>query len=477
MVTTPTPSARRSPRPARSVTARASCAAGPIIGWGSPNKQGKESSHGAALGADEVENVRETIGWPHPAFVIPDEIYAGWDARERGAEREAEWSERFARYAEAYPDLAAEFERCTNATLPKSWAPSSQEFVHQQATRGEDMATRKASLQCLETFGPMLPELIGGSADLTGSNLTSWSDSKPLSAHAEDANYIFYGVREFGMCAINNGIALHGGLIPYAGTFLTFSDYARNALRMAALMGIRNIFVFTHDSIGLGEDGPTHQAVEHAASLRLIPNMCTWRPCDTVETAVAWIHAIERTDGPTSLLLSRQTLVHQERTPAQVDAIARGGYVLHDTEEPPKAIIIATGSEVALAVAAAYKLGEKGHPVRVVSMPSTDVFDAQSAEYREHVLPRGVRARVAVEAGVPDLWLKYVGMEGGVVGIDRMVNRRRPKMFLHTSGSRWSTSAMRWRRCSPEPPYASKCRRPWGERGTTALRSVGRSVG
>jgi transketolase len=390
-----------------------------VIGWGSPNKQGKESSHGAALGEDEVARVRETIGWSHAPFEVPHEVYAGWDARQLGAQREADWSERFAAYAEAHPQLAAEFERCTQSILPSRWEAHSQDFVHQQATRGESMATRKASLECLEAFGPMLPELIGGSADLTGSNLTLWSDSKALSCDDDQANYIYYGVREFGMCAINNGIALHGGLTPYGGTFLTFSDYARNALRMAALMRIRTILVFTHDSIGLGEDGPTHQAVEHAASLRLIPNMCTWRPCDTVETAAAWKHAIERLDGPTSLLLSRQTLPHQDRTVAQVDAIARGGYVLLDTEETPRAIVIATGSEVGLAVAAAHRLNKKGHAVRVVSMPSTDVFDAQSAEYRDHVLPRSVTARVAVEAGVPDLWPKYVGLAGRVVGLNR----------------------------------------------------------
>ena len=389
-----------------------------IIGWGSPNKQGKESSHGAPLGEDEVQLARDTIGWPHPPFVIPDEIYAAWNARDRGAAAEADWKSRFETYREDFPELAGEFERCMSGELPQGWARRCEDFVRSVDQQAEDIASRKASQNDLEGYGPLLPELIGGSADLTGSNLTLWSGSRPLDAATADGNYIYFGVREFAMSAICNGIALHGGLIPYCATFLIFSEYARNALRMAALMKIRNLFVFTHDSIGLGEDGPTHQAVEQTATLRLIPNMSLWRPCDAVGSAVAWRRALERTEGPTSLLFSRQGLPHQTRTAEQIAQISRGAYVLVDCQGEADAILIATGSEVGLAVEAAKLLSEKGTRVRVVSMPSADVFAAQPAAYQETILPAAIRARVAVEAGVTGYWYKYVGLEGKVVGID-----------------------------------------------------------
>ncbi len=389
-----------------------------IIGWGAPNKQGTESVHGAALGEDEVARARETIGWRHPPFVIPDEIYAGWDARKKGKAVETDWSNRFKAYRKAHPDLAAELERCMSGELPNDWKQHCDELIQSTDEKAENIASRKASQNALEGFGPKLPELIGGSADLTGSNLTRWSGSRTLSAEIDDGNYIYFGVREFAMAAICNGIALHGGLIPYCATFLIFSEYARNALRMAALMKIRNIFVFTHDSIGLGEDGPTHQAVEQTATLRLMPNMSVWRPCDAVESAVAWECALERTAGPTSLLFSRQGLPHQMRTPKQIEAIRRGGYVLKDCDGEPEAIIIATGSEVGLAVEAATELEAKGVQARVVSMPSTDTFDAQPEAYRESVLPSSVRSRVSVEAGVTGYWYKYLGFEGKPVGID-----------------------------------------------------------
>ena len=390
-----------------------------IIGWGSPNKQGKEECHGAALGNDEVALVRETIGWEHEPFVIPDDIYTGWNAIAKGAEAEAAWNEMFAAYQEAYPELAAEFERRTQGRLPDNWSQAASEYIETANSKGETIATRKASQKALEGFGPHLPELIGGSADLAGSNLTIWSGSKPLGNDSFGGNYIYYGVREFGMSAIMNGIALHGGFIPYGATFLMFSEYARNALRMAALMKVRSLFVYTHDSIGLGEDGPTHQAVEQLATLRLIPNMSVWRPCDAVESAIAWKHAIERHEGPTSLVFSRQGLPHQARSPEQIANISRGGYILRDSEGSPDGIIIATGSEVSIAIQAAEQLSEQGTSVRVVSMPCTDVFEAQDEAYRESVLPRDVTARVAVEAGVTGSWFKYVGFEGKVVGIDR----------------------------------------------------------
>ncbi len=388
-----------------------------IIGWGSPNKQGKESCHGAPLGAEEVNLVRKTIGWSHPPFEIPAEIYEAWDAKAKGAQLEADWEKRFTTYKKEYPDLGAELIRRMQGDLPKNWTKKANEFIRSVDSKGEKIASRKASQNTLNGYGPLLPELIGGSADLAASNLTIWSGSKSIKDHA-DGNYIFFGVREFGMSAIVNGIALYGGFIPYGATFLIFSDYARNALRMAALMKIRSIFVLTHDSIGLGEDGPTHQPVEQAATLRMIPNMSVWRPCDAVESAVAWKMAIERKQGPTCILFSRQGLPHQQRTKEQIKGIERGGYVLMDCKGKPDAIIIATGSELALAMTAAAQLTEKGRKVRVVSMPSTDIFNGQDDTYRESVLPGNVRNRVAVEAGITDYWRKYVGLEGKVIGID-----------------------------------------------------------
>ena len=388
-----------------------------IIGWGSPNKQGTAGAHGAALGVDEVALTREALDWPHSPFEIPSEIYAGWDARSTGAASEAAWDERFAAYREAYPELADEFSRRMAGDLPSDWVTHADGVVRHLVEAEQVMATRKASLACLNAFGPVLPELIGGSADLAGSNLTIWSDSQTQSAACQGGNYIYYGVREFGMSAINSGIALHGGFIPYASTFLMFSEYARNALRMAALMKIRSVFVFTHDSIGLGEDGPTHQAVEQTATLRMIPNMSVWRPCDTVESAVAWRFAIERSTGPSCLLFTRQNVAHQQRNAEQVSDIMRGGYVLRDCPVEPEAVLIATGSEVQLALDAAAVLSDMNRKVRVVSMPSCDQFDAQPLEYQRSVLPASV-VRVAVEAGVTDGWRKYVGLEGAVLGID-----------------------------------------------------------
>ena len=391
-----------------------------IIGRGSPNKQGKESSHGAPLGDDEIALTRETIDWPHEAFVIPEEIQAAWNAVSAGSARETEWQARFNNYRDAHPVLAAEFERRVAGKLPVDWSQSAQAFIDALNEDATTVASRKASQMTLDGFGPLLPELAGGSADLAGSNLTIWSGSKPVSREDASGNYIYFGVREFGMAAICNGISLHGGFIPYSATFLVFSDYARNALRMAALMKIRQVFVFTHDSIGLGEDGPTHQPVEHVASLRLIPNMSLWRPCDAVETAVAWRYGIERQDGPTSLALSRQNLPHQVRDASTLERIARGGYVLLDSEGgEPEVILIATGSEVALAMDSATVLREAGRRIRVVSMPSSDVFDAQDESYRESVLPRAVSCRIAIEAGVSDGWRKYVGLDGAVIGLDR----------------------------------------------------------
>ncbi len=390
-----------------------------VIGYGAPNLCGSHDCHGAPLGEDEVAATRENLGWKYPPFEIPDEIYAGWDAREKGAKAEAAWNEKFAAYKAAHPDLAAELERRMKGEFPADWAEKARGVIAEMAARNDKMATRKASQAAINAYAPLLPEMLGGSADLTGSNNTDWKGSVSITNTVADGNYIHYGVREFGMAAMMNGMALHGGFIPYGGTFLVFSDYARNALRMSALMKLRTIYVFTHDSIGLGEDGPTHQPVEHVASLRLMPNMSLWRPCDLVETAVAWKAALERSDGPTSLVLTRQNLEPQSRTEAQVADIARGGYVLRDCEGTPELILIATGSEVALAVGAAEVLAGEGRKVRVVSMPSTDVFDAQDAAYRDQVLPPAVTARVAVEAGVTDFWRKYVGLDGRVVGIDR----------------------------------------------------------
>ena len=391
-----------------------------IIGRGSPNKQGKESSHGAPLGDDEIALTRETIDWPHEAFIIPEEIQAAWNAVSAGSARETEWQARFNNYRDAHPVLAAEFERRVAGKLPVDWSQSAQAFIGALNEDATTVASRKASQMTLDGFGPLLPELAGGSADLAGSNLTIWSGSKPVSREDASGNYIYFGVREFGMAAICNGISLHGGFIPYSATFLVFSDYARNALRMAALMKIRQVFVFTHDSIGLGEDGPTHQPVEHVASLRLIPNMSLWRPCDAVETAVAWRYGIERQDGPTSLALSRQNLPHQVRDASTLENMTRGGYVLLDSEGgEPEVILIATGSEVVLAMDSATVLREAGRRIRVVSMPSSDVFDAQDESYRESVLPRAVSCRIAIEAGVSDGWQKYVGLDGAVIGLDR----------------------------------------------------------
>ena len=388
------------------------------IAKGAPKKANTGAAHGAPLGAEEVAATRANIGWPYPPFEIPRHVYEGWNARERGARLQREWNNLFDAYARAYPQLAAEFRRRMAGELPKTWAALRDKTIAQASEKAETVATRKASQNTLESLGPGLPELVGGSADLAPSNLTLWSGSKPVGRRG-GGNYIYFGVREFGMSAITNGLSVHGGFIPYCATFLTFSDYARNALRMAALMKARVIFVFTHDSIGLGEDGPTHQPVEHAASLRLIPNMDVWRPCDTVETAFAWTAAIERKDGPTSLLFTRQNVPFQKRGADALAAIVRGGYVLSEAAGgAPRCVLIATGSEVQLAMGAQSLLAAHGVGVRVVSMPSTSVFDRQDAAYREQVLPRGV-PRVAVEAGVTDYWRKYVGLEGAVIGIDR----------------------------------------------------------
>jgi transketolase len=388
-----------------------------IIGYGSPNKQGKEECHGAALGDDEIALTREALGWSHAPFVIPEAIYQGWDAKERGAAAESDWNDRFAAYSAAFPAEAAELKRRLAGDLPSDWAAQSDAFIAAVVEKGETIASRKASQNALNGFGPLLPELLGGSADLAGSNLTLWKGCKGIGKGDAPGNYVYYGVREFGMSAIMNGIALHGGFVPYGATFLMFSEYARNALRMAALMKIQSIFVYTHDSIGLGEDGPTHQPVEQIPTLRMIPNMSVWRPCDAVESAVSWKLAIERRDGPTCLIFSRQNLAHMSRTPEQLAAIARGGYVLRDCDGTPDAIIIATGSEVDLAVKAAEAMSDKA--IRVVSMPSTDTFDAQDGAYRESVLPKAVTARVAVEAAVTDGWWKYVGHQGAILGVDR----------------------------------------------------------
>lgn len=387
------------------------------IGFGSPNKAGSHSCHGAPLGAEENKLTKEALGWSFEDFEIPQEVYEGWDAKSSGSTAESEWNEAFAAYKSEFPELAAEFERRVAGDLPADWAEKSAAYIAQTNADAKSPATRQASLAAIEAYSAALPELFGGSADLGCSNLTEWSGYKPMRAETPDSNYINYGVREFGMSAIMNGIALHGGFVPFGATFLMFSEYARNALRMAALMKQRSIFVYTHDSIGLGEDGPTHQPVEQIPTLRLIPNMAVWRPCDAVESAVCWQQAVERKDGPSCLIFSRQGLAHQQRTDAQIADIAKGGYVLQDCEGTPDAIIIATGSEVALATGAAEKLS--GKKVRVVSMPSTNLFDAQDAAYRESVLPAAVTARVAVEAAVTDSWYKYVGLNGAVVGIDR----------------------------------------------------------
>ncbi|CAI0838156.1 transketolase [Serratia fonticola] len=387
-----------------------------VIGFGSPHKAGTHDSHGAPLGAAEVAATREALGWKYAAFEIPQDIYAQWDAKEAGKAKEAAWNEKLAAYTKAFPELAAEFKRRTSGELPANWKVEAKKFVEQLQANPANIASRKASQNSLEAFGKLLPEFLGGSADLAPSNLTMWSGSKSLGDDLA-GNYIHYGVREFGMTAITNGIALHGGFLPYSATFLMFVEYARNAVRMAALMKIRNVFVYTHDSIGLGEDGPTHQPVEQLASLRVTPNMSTWRPCDQVESAVAWQYGIERNDGPTTLVFSRQNLTQQPRTAEQLANVYRGGYVLKDCAGTPDVILIATGSEVGITVEAADKLTAEGRKVRVVSMPSTDAFDKQDAAYRESVLPAAVSARVAVEAGIADYWYKYVGLNGAIVGM------------------------------------------------------------
>lgn len=388
-----------------------------IIGKGAPNKQGSESCHGAPLGAEEIAATREALGWKHAPFEIPEDIYGGWDARPAGTTREQQWDDAMAAYASAHPGLAAELRRRLAGDLPEDFSAQAQAWVEQCQADGQTIASRKASQNCLNAFGPLLPELLGGSADLAGSNLTLWSGAKGVGNADANGNYSYYGVREFGMTAIMNGIALHGGFVPYGATFLIFMEYARNAVRMAALMKLRSILVYTHDSIGLGEDGPTHQPVEQLTSLRTTPNLHTWRPCDTVESAVSWKAALERSRGPTALVFSRQNLAHQPREPEQVAAIARGAYTLVDCNQHPELIFIATGSEVQLAVDAAASLAAAGRQVRVVSMPCAELFMEQDAEYREQVLPSDVLARVAVEAGHTDFWYKFVGLDGRVVGM------------------------------------------------------------
>ncbi|GAB4298145.1 MAG: transketolase [Thiohalomonadaceae bacterium] len=391
-----------------------------VIGYGAPNLCGSHDCHGAPLGADEIAATRENLGWKHEPFVIPAEIYKGWDAREKGAKAQAHWEEKFAAYKKEFPELAAEFERrVIKGELPSNWKQVADDFIKAVNDKAETIASRKASQNSIQGYAKALPEFLGGSADLTPSNLTSWKEAKAITNTVTDGNYLSYGVREFGMSAIMNGVALHGGFIPFGGTFLMFSEYARNALRMAALMKIRSIFVYTHDSIGLGEDGPTHQPVEQTATLRLIPNMSVWRPCDAVESAVAWRAAIEKKTGPSCLIFSRQNLAHMPRSAEQIANISRGAYVLQEGAANPDAIIIATGSEVELAMKAAAELAGKGKNVRVVSMPSVDVFEAQDAAYRESVLPASCTKRVAVEAGVTAGWYKYVGLDGKVVGLDR----------------------------------------------------------
>ena len=388
-----------------------------VIGMGSPNKANTHAVHGAALGDEEIAAARPHIGWNYLPFEIPQEVYDAWDARPKGQKLESEWNQKFAEYEKKYSVEAAEFKRRMAGELPANWAGHVESVVNRVNAKEETIATRKASQNAIEALAPILPELVGGSADLAGSNLTLWSGSKGVDAQS-GGNYIFYGVREFGMSAIMNGLSLHGGIIPYGATFLMFSEYARNALRMAALMKIRNIFVFTHDSIGLGEDGPTHQPIEQTATLRLIPNMDVWRPCDTVESIVAWARAIERKDGPATLIFSRQNLPFQKRDAETIKLIDKGAYILSEAADgKPQAIIIATGSEVALAMAAQKALSETGIHVRVVSMPCTSLFDRQDQAYQEDVLPKGIK-RVAVEAGVTDYWYKYVGLEGEIIGID-----------------------------------------------------------
>lgn len=390
-----------------------------VIGFGAPNKQGTSATHGSPLGAEEVSAARKALGWNYPAFEIPDEIYAGWDARPRGSEAETAWNQLLASYQASFPELAAEYSRRMNGDLPDDWQQKTHQVIQQLQEEGANVATRKASQMALDAFGPLLPELIGGSADLAPSNNTIWKQSVNVRDDTADGNYIYFGVREFGMTAICNGLGLHGGFVPYNATFLVFSDYSRSAIRMSALIPAHNIHVYTHDSIGLGEDGPTHQPVEHVASLRMIPNLSVWRPCDTVESAVAWKYAIEESAGPTALIFTRQNLPHQQRDDNQVAAIERGGYVLREVSGPCDAIIIATGSEVALAMAAAEGLASQNINVRVVSMPNPGRFMAQERVYRESVLPPDCKARVAVEAGVRHYWYPFVGDHGRIIGLDR----------------------------------------------------------
>ncbi|OBU15720.1 transketolase [Photobacterium aquimaris] len=388
-----------------------------IIGFGSPNKAGSHDCHGAPLGADEIKAAREFLGWTYGAFEIPAEIYAEWDAKEAGKAKQASWNEKFAAYTAAFPELAAEFTRRMTGGLPANWEAETSKVIADLQANPANIASRKASQNALEAFGKLLPEFMGGSADLAPSNLTMWSGSKSITPEDASGNYIHYGVREFGMTAMINGMALHGGFVPYGATFLMFMEYARNALRMAALMKVQNIQVYTHDSIGLGEDGPTHQPVEQVSSLRLTPNMSTWRPCDQVESAVSWKYAIERKDGPTSLIFSRQNLTQQDRTAEQVANIVKGGYILKDCAGKPELILIATGSEVGIAAEAYAELTAAGRQVRLVSMPATDLFDKQDAAYRESVLPSDVTARIAIEAGIADYWYKYVGLNGRIIGM------------------------------------------------------------
>ena len=400
-----------------------------MIGKGSPNLAGTDKVHGAALGDKEIAAVREALGWPYAPFEIPEDVYAAWDAKSQGKQFEGDWNALFAAYAAEYPQQAAEFTRRMKGELPGNFEQTVSDYVASCVAKKETIATRKASQNAIQALAPVLPEFLGGSADLTGSNLTNWKESVPVRAD-QPGNHINYGVREFGMSAMINGIALHGGYIPFGATFLTFSDYSRNALRMAALMKIRSIFVFTHDSIGLGEDGPTHQSVEHVSSLRLIPQLDNWRPCDTVESAVAWEQAVKRKNGPSTLIFSRQNLQYQERDAAQIAAIKRGAYILKDAPDA-KAILIATGSEVELAMQSAAALAQEGIAVRVVSMPCADVFDRQEAAYKASVLQRGL-PRVAIEAGVTAFWHKYVGLEGAVVGIDTFgESAPAPVLFKH----------------------------------------------
>jgi len=387
------------------------------IGFGSPNKQGKEECHGAPLGETEIAATRKALNWPHPPFDIPEDIRAEWDARKAGAERETDWNQRFAAYTDEYPELAAEFKRRMQGDLPQDFAEKSAAYIAEVAAKGDSIASRKASQNVLSAFGALLPELLGGSADLAGSNLTLWQGSKAITATDAGGNYLHYGVREFGMAAIMNGLALHGGFIPYGATFLVFLDYMRNAVRLSALMRQRVIYVLTHDSIGLGEDGPTHQPIEQLASLRGTPYLDTWRPADAVESAVAWQAALQRSDGPSALVFSRQNLPHQKRDQAQLAAIARGGYILSDCQGTPELLLLATGSEVALALAVQEKLHAQGRRVRVVSLPCTELFERQDKAYQDSVLPPAIRARIAIEAAHTDFWYKYVGLDGRIIGM------------------------------------------------------------